>query len=546
MGKTSLFIIPISFFLFFGLAFSAQAANHYIRDGANGDGSDWTNASDDLPTTFVRGDTYYVADGNYGAHIFGPTTGDAAQYVTIKKATQANYGNGANWQSEYGNGQAVFSSPASNVGTNVVWAIWEIKSSNWEFDGVIGEKGGNYGIKLQMEASGIGSINSIRIGEKELWNLKFKHLDLAGRGFAFNLSDRGFNIDSNAKGRCGNFTFEYCYIHDVGCPFHTPGAGFVRVPTDLTIPTSDITENVNNITIDHCYFARNKSTAEWHSEGIQGGGNNLIVRHSVFEDIEGTAIASLGYSKGVKMYGNVFLYSRNYPSADQSGLGITYVMGCNTSLYCDNFSMFNNVIYNIQDALNTGISHGIDGTTKSSSVYGQIIGKTPTTFDVYNNIWHSSPGVNLRRINHDYNYFFNSATIGTTQLNSHEEILNSFDYFINEAAYNFYLKKAFAGFSFPPEATALEKKDPDGNVRGADGVWDVGAYEFTDGQVTCAQGDIDCDGDKDITDIQIAVNLFLGIENDQTKKDRADFNNDDSIAIDEIQKIVNIFLGILN
>ena len=46
------------------------AANHYIRDGGNGNGTDWNNAWDDLPSSLTRGDTYYVADGTYGAYQF--------------------------------------------------------------------------------------------------------------------------------------------------------------------------------------------------------------------------------------------------------------------------------------------------------------------------------------------------------------------------------------------------------------------------------------------------------------------------------------------
>ena len=46
----------------------AYAADQYVRDGASGDGSDWTNAWDDLPGALIRGDTYYMADGNYSSY----------------------------------------------------------------------------------------------------------------------------------------------------------------------------------------------------------------------------------------------------------------------------------------------------------------------------------------------------------------------------------------------------------------------------------------------------------------------------------------------
>src|SRR5947199_10429256 len=54
---------------------TSWGANRYVRAGAigNGSGSDWTNAYPDLPSSLVRGDTYYVAAGNYGVHDFVDT-----------------------------------------------------------------------------------------------------------------------------------------------------------------------------------------------------------------------------------------------------------------------------------------------------------------------------------------------------------------------------------------------------------------------------------------------------------------------------------------
>src|SRR5262245_44026348 len=85
------------------LTVSVQAANHYIRSGATGNGSDWTNASSALPTSLVRGDTYYIADGSYS----GYTVDDAVsgtQVITLKKATAADHGTDTGWVSTYGDG----------------------------------------------------------------------------------------------------------------------------------------------------------------------------------------------------------------------------------------------------------------------------------------------------------------------------------------------------------------------------------------------------------------------------------------------------------
>ena len=63
-----LLTMTILFVAIFGVAASAEAANHYVRQGAGGSGGDWTNAYSDLPSTLTRGDTYYVADGTYSSH----------------------------------------------------------------------------------------------------------------------------------------------------------------------------------------------------------------------------------------------------------------------------------------------------------------------------------------------------------------------------------------------------------------------------------------------------------------------------------------------
>src|ERR1700754_1598691 len=53
-------------------AIDAQAANHYIRAGSTGaqTGNDWSSAWPALPSTLVRGDTYYIADGTYSGRTF--------------------------------------------------------------------------------------------------------------------------------------------------------------------------------------------------------------------------------------------------------------------------------------------------------------------------------------------------------------------------------------------------------------------------------------------------------------------------------------------
>ena len=97
------------------LVFRVDAASHYIRSAASGaaNGNDWTDAWTDLPATFTSGDTYYVADGTYGVHVFG-TAVSGTNLITIKKATANNHGTATGWSDSYSVTQALFTASSGN------------------------------------------------------------------------------------------------------------------------------------------------------------------------------------------------------------------------------------------------------------------------------------------------------------------------------------------------------------------------------------------------------------------------------------------------
>ena len=61
----------VIFITFIFSAKSASAACHTVTPSGSGSqtGADWNNAYAGLPGTLVRGDIYYLADGNYGNHL---------------------------------------------------------------------------------------------------------------------------------------------------------------------------------------------------------------------------------------------------------------------------------------------------------------------------------------------------------------------------------------------------------------------------------------------------------------------------------------------
>jgi hypothetical protein len=132
-------------FLFLIVFSEGVSAAKYVRAGATGsnNGNDWTNAYTSLPATLTRGETYYIADGNYVGYTFDDAA-SGTQTITIKKAiddtrcaqigktTSECRGSASGWVNDYGDGQAVFNGD------------FDITTDDWVFDGVIGGGPGSW------------------------------------------------------------------------------------------------------------------------------------------------------------------------------------------------------------------------------------------------------------------------------------------------------------------------------------------------------------------------------------------------------------------
>ncbi len=119
-------------------ASSAYAACHAVSPIGSGakSGADWNNAYAGLPTTLVRGDIYYLADGNYGSHLSLSTAASGTLTIELRKAQAYDHGDGAGCTPDIGAGwnaatmgsaQAYWQSTGSgqvvNVGSGGYWTI---------------------------------------------------------------------------------------------------------------------------------------------------------------------------------------------------------------------------------------------------------------------------------------------------------------------------------------------------------------------------------------------------------------------------------------
>jgi MYXO-CTERM domain-containing protein len=410
----------------------AQAANHHVRAGASGDGTDWANALPALPATLVRGDTYYVAAGSYGSYTFA-TPGSAT--VTIRRATAADHGASAGWQAAYASGTAS-------------WTGLAIDASNVVIDGQTGGGPGSWktghGFEVVKTGPGSGGDALILLGAGA-GNVTIRHLRAQAT-----LGTKTAGIKGTLGGN-HHIVVSRCYITDIfGVHFHMNGW----------------TDSV----IEYSYLANNKSTADWHSEGISYIGTvaDLTIRYNIWHDIEGTAIfagVNDGLAKRWRVHGNVLSGSACPPVA-------VYNDGSNNNKM-EELEFHNNTI------------------TRISASQGGLFIQSGSGNKAYNNLWFTNRCNSLSiSADHDYNWFGDNLRLEgcnppcdldpaavSAEPHGEDGATNPFvawDGVADPATADFRLKSATTpGVALAP---ALGK-DMYGNTRGADGVWDRGAVE---------------------------------------------------------------------
>ncbi|MGH7453453.1 MAG: right-handed parallel beta-helix repeat-containing protein, partial [bacterium] len=385
------------------------AANHYVRAGATGsnNGSDWNNAWTSLPANLIRGDTYYIADGNYPEYTFDDAASGSA-YIYIKKAIASDHGTDTGWNSSYGDGQAFF-------------GVFTFLTGYYEIDGQIG--GGparwNSGHGFKMKATSANE-KVVRI-ENGVSNIIIKHCELEHRGLNTGTSDDGL-YGFNAS----NITLSHCYMHDFG-----------RVPF--------LWRNWNNVTIEYCYIARNTSTPAQHAEGLSdSGSDNVIIRYNIWSEIQGTAfIVGLehgGLAANWEIYGNVF--SRG----DVAGV-IQILNDASNNASAENWKIYNNTIVNVG-----GLWSGFRFDAGSNNV-------------AYNNLWYNCVRTAHSRVTISHSWYYNTQNDGDNVAVQ----MGTGNPFVDLANENFHL--AAATQNGKADLGSPYNADADGKIRGSDGVW---------------------------------------------------------------------------
>ena len=302
-------------------ATAAEAQTYYVRQGAVGAGTNWADAYPSLPPALVRGATYYIAAGTYGGYTFDDAVAGTTP-ITIRKATAADHGADAGWQPAYAN--AARFTATLHVVTNHVVIDGQTRHVDWRsgygFVVDVSQAGGSYGVVLGIPF------------DLAVSDVTLRFVEIRGTGDrtdAFN--DRGFITALGSS----NVTVSSSYIHDQG-------------ESNLHL------FRTTNVLVEYTWIARNHSSPAQHAEGIVAteGTSNFTLRHSVMEDIEGTAFIGTptgghpGCGGTVQrdwyLYGNVFF--RRPGSATGTGGGILYVFD---HRHTGDFHFVNNTIANV-------------------------------------------------------------------------------------------------------------------------------------------------------------------------------------------------------
>lgn len=315
---------------FFALGQSAFGATWYVRDGASGSGTSWSDAYDELSsaeTAAARGDTIYIADGSYSAVTFNTAT-SGSTLITIKKATVADHGTETGWSDTYGDGQAT-------IAAQVMFS-----SSSWVIDGngtftTPTSNTLSYGIRILDGAT--SNIGVIRFSSG-VSNVTLRYVCSEN---TYGSSDGNYNTANIYAPSSTHLKFQYCNFWKSG----SDGISF---------------SSTSFVLIEKCWFALlaelHNHGPDYHGQTIQlfYGGDDYVLRWNVFDRCQGQSLLAIqgdgDVTHRVRFYGNLIYrandyFATNVPGFNSSGgiIGDAWAPAPG----CSNIFIYHNTAVNI-------------------------------------------------------------------------------------------------------------------------------------------------------------------------------------------------------
>lgn len=444
--------LAVSIFLLFIPA--GEAANFYVRQGATGanNGSDWNNAWTDTAniawSSLSPGDSVWVAGGTYTS-IRAARSGSSGSPISILRVRTTNSvpASAAGWSSSFDSPVTIASTaPVTIIGYSYITIDGQVP---WQ--GIIvtntaapTDTAGRYAISLGSGANGI-----------TLKNLNVR------------LCNNAYNVGSGmADRRCVNIPYLASSI----------ASGLYIGYCDLA--WGDTLMSVlyqSNIVVEHNRFhGNNRSSGGPHQNIWQTVGcTNVTFRYN-----------DIGYGEGYQEECMMmdFVSSSDAPNDNWYIYGNLFHTGIENSRVLE--SQYNPQ-YRIHFFNNTICGTAFAAIRPSGSANG---GTWDSTCVSTNNILiNSGPsyGVGFGIGTDDYN-----LTDGTTA-GAHSISAGSAAIFVNAAGQDYHIVSTVGalypkdkGLALQPVSGQTLSADFDGNIRGLDGAWDIGAYEYSSATVS--------------------------------------------------------------
>jgi hypothetical protein len=439
-----------------GLVGSSFAANHYICPGATGsaNGTEWTDAYTGIgtaagninPASMVRGDTYYVANGQItpaNSTTTFSTADSGSNIITIQKATDAANGTSTGWTN--GGTGACNSSQA-------VFGPLQFTSDYWTFNGVHRGNGTgnpwldwrtNYGFFVNNNNGSSVPVNAqgaVLVGitgsNQPQSDVRITYTQVNGSADVTGAyQDMGIQVSG---GESTNNYLGYNYVLNVG----------VGDAIDCD-SCSNFIEEYNWVQNNEYWQGSNPKHSEilaircWNN----GVNNGITIRFNFVENSNSTAMIATPCVNDIQpsnwaIYGNVLLYngSEVQPGLDcvkggtVCGNGDGWMSLWNFATWTGYLYVFNNTISYIDLPTNANQS-GPAGACHHD--WGGASGVTMGNVAFYNNLYYhcvenitpiSCPGSCASYID-DYNSYFDMSE--TNDHGAHAQVVSSTDPFVN-------------------------------------------------------------------------------------------------------------------
>ncbi|MGZ6091957.1 MAG: hypothetical protein ACXWUG_08035 [Polyangiales bacterium] len=407
----------------------------------DGSGSDWNNVAPWSGITPIRGTTYYLREGTYEGKTLSTAAVDT-KWIAIRKCTRGEAVCTAieGWLDSMGDDEAVFTGALS------------VSTGRWEINGTVGGGPGawksGHGFKWTSPAGTrveyidlVGSISDVIVAHARFEQVGDTEATIVAADAIY------------SPGSLSSSRIEDCYFENLGgLPFFLRGGSGNIIQRNYTgnicgMSVKDAGQHCEALVLhdmDDLQFRWN-----FISESPSSGG--LVKNNTPASD-------------AIRIYGNV--------------IGNGFPINCNSGP-CSNWRIFNNTFYDV-----SGGPFGGDGAVSGLLLYDNII---------YRGSSSALAGT------HDYNWYSNVPSTSCSMTPAaHEnvnkkypggcddvtETMNPFVSTSAGAADAFRLSAPIAGWpgldvcTLDP-CTGEKRFDVDafGKVRGADGVWDRGAFE---------------------------------------------------------------------